>query len=193
MDEDEVRELLYDEAGVSDDSGVRDDRNGGSVQEDEEDPIEEEEEEEAPMDDRIPLPPERPQVQRPTRTRRAPEILQPTMKGQTHGSTRQQHLHIPEEQAVEYDEDIARYATMLLQSLQDGVKFESKQPTNKSKQGKVKANLLVNYSLDQGIRKFKRRGFDAAKGEMKQLHDRDRKSTRLNSSHRHTSRMPSSA
>ena len=70
------------------------------------------------------------------------------------------------------DEDIARYATMLLQSLQDGVKFKSKQPTDKSKQGKVKANLLVNYSLDQGICKFKRRGFDAAKGEMKQLHDR---------------------
>ena len=117
MDEDEVRELLYDDSGVDnlgvDDLGVRDDRSGGSVQEDkEEDPIEE-----APMDDRIPLPPERPQVQRPTRTRRAPEILQPTMKGQTHGSTRQQHLHIPEEQAVEYDEDIARYAAMLLQSL----------------------------------------------------------------------------
>ena len=133
---------------------MRDDRSGGSVQEDlkeqdpvdedpiEEDPIEQDldvEEEDEPMDDRIPLPPERPQVQRPTRTRRAPEILQPTMKGQTHGSTRQQHLHIPEGQAVEYDEDIARYAAVLLQSLQDGVKVKSKQPTNKSKQDKVKA------------------------------------------------------
>ena len=109
--------------------------------------------------------PQEDRPQRPTRTRRAPEILQPTMKGQTHSSSRQQHLHVSEEQAIEYDDDIAQYAAMLLQSLQEGVKVKSKKPSRK-------ANLLVNYSLGQGIKKFRHRGFDAAKGEMKQLHDR---------------------
>ena len=163
------------------DSGVRGNRNGESVQAEtveEDDPIEEEEEDDnddesqdEPMDDRLPLPQDT-RPQRPTRSRKAPEMLEPTMKGQTHGSSRQQHLFIPEEQAVEYDKDIARYAAMLLLSLQHGAKIKFKRPAGNHKRAKLKANLLVNYSLDQGIRKFKHRGFDAAKGKMKQLHER---------------------
>ena len=61
---------------------------------------------------------------------------------------------------------------MLLLTLQHGDKIKFKKPAGNHKRVKLKANLLVNYSLDQGICKFKRRGFDAAKGEMKQLHDR---------------------
>ena len=72
------------------------------------------------------------------------------MKVQTYGSSRQQHLHIPEEQAVKYKEDIARYAAMLLLSLQNGAKIKFKKPAGNHKRAKLKANLLVNYSLDQG-------------------------------------------
>ena len=174
MDEDEVRELLQDE--VSGVRGVlRDDRSQDSVQAEtvvEAEDEDEDEEEMEPMDDRITLPQDT-GSQRPVRKRKAPELLQPTMKGQSHGSSRlQQHLHVPEEQAVEYDKDIARYAVMLLLTLQHGGKIKFKKPAGNHKRAKLKANLLVNYSLDQGIRKFKRRGFDAAKGEMKQLHDR---------------------
>ena len=103
-----------------------------------------------------------------------PELLEPTMKGQTHGSSRlQQHLQVPEEQAVEYDDNIASYAVMLLQTLQHGGKIKFKKPAGNHKRATLKANLLVKYSLDQGICKFKRQGFDAAKGKMKQLHNRD--------------------
>ena len=109
---------------------MRDNRSEESAQAEtveEEDPMVEEakEDDEEPMDDRSPLPQDT-GPQRPVRSRRAPDLLEPTMKGQSHGSSRQQHLHIPEELTVEYDEDIARYAVMLLLTLQHGGKIKFK-------------------------------------------------------------------
>mgnify|MGYP001790741643 FL=1 len=44
--------------------------------------------------------------------------------------------------------------------------------TRKVARKKRHKSFLVTYSLTKGIKKFKKKGYDAAKGEMKQLHDR---------------------
>ena len=133
------------------------------------DPVQDEEEpdEEAPSD---PVPTSTNQLRRSTRTRARPQILSPTTKGQSHG-TRQNHLitDATDEDATEtYDEDAARYVANFLQMAKNGgIKRNKREHPNK------KGCHLITYSLQKGIKKFQRKGFDAAKGEMKQLHDRD--------------------
>ena len=44
--------------------------------------------------------------------------------------------------------------------------------TRKVVRKKRHKSFLVTHSLTKGIKKFKKKGYDAAKGETKQLHDR---------------------
>ena len=59
---------------------------------------------------------------------------------------------------------MAKCAINLLQALKDKM--------NSSK-AKTLQSHLVNYSLGKGLKKFQSKGYDAALGEMKQLHDRE--------------------
>ena len=101
---------------------------------------------------------------RSTRTRVQRNILDPSTKGQTHGNKpAQQHLHVQSElDIVPYNHDLAKVAVSFLQALR-----------HRTKTTKHEQCHLVTYSLQKGIKKFQRKGFDAAKGEMKQLHDRE--------------------
>ena len=74
----------------------------------------------------------------------------------------------PIEEATEYKTELAQYAVSLLQAL----KHRTSLTKEKSPQDKREGCFLVTYSLQKGIKKFKQPGYDAAKGEMKQLHDR---------------------
>ena len=56
---------------------------------------------------------------------------------------------------------------MLLQRLKEDL------VTKREPHPKKEGCFLVTYNLKRGIEKFGRKGFDAAKGEMQQLHDRD--------------------
>ena len=60
---------------------------------------------------------------------------------------------------------MAKYAVMLLQSLREKINKKPDKPELQQHQ--------VNYSLQKGLKKFKAKGYEAALGEMKQLHDRD--------------------
>ena len=104
-------------------------------------------------------------MRRSTRESRAPVNLNPSMKGQSYDSPPQMHLQVPEEEAETYTVDMAKYAVMLLQSLREKI---NKKPNKPELQ-----QHLVNYSLQKGLKKFKEKGYEAALGEMKQLHDRD--------------------
>ena len=55
-----------------------------------------------------------------------------------------------------------------MQAAQERFQVDAQRNTGKDKH----KNFLVTYSLNKGLKKFKQKGFDAAKGEMKQLHDR---------------------
>ena len=107
-------------------------------------------------------------VRRSTRARQPRSILKPTMSGQTHEtSVPQVHLTVPEEHAELYDEELAQVFVGLLTTGLDKLKKSVKQhPTQKDCH-------VVTYSLNKGIKKFKERGYDSAKSEMKQLHDRE--------------------
>ena len=156
-DSDEAQDLLY---GEGEDPVQAD---ASEAEEEDEQDDEEEPDEGIPEIENEPL-------RRSTRTRTAPEVLEPTMRGQIHGSrSNHQHLQVPEVEATEYDEDIARYAVSLLQALKERTFRSKARLPRKKRQG----CFLVTYSLQKGIKKFKRKGFDAAKGEMKQLHDRE--------------------
>jgi hypothetical protein len=116
---------------------------------------------------------EEPQVEepQPRRSSRIPPprvILQPSMKGQSHDKATLYQSGIDEEVEVEeYDRDIAQCACMLLEQFKCGmVKTITKHETKKK-------CFLVTYNLKKGIQKFGDKGYQAAKGEMKQLHDRD--------------------
>jgi hypothetical protein len=69
---------------------------------------------------------------------------------------------IPEEEGTHYEYDFAVYAVHLLTALKERVVETDKLYSN-----------LITYSLQKGIKKFGRAGFDSAKGEMQQLHDRE--------------------
>ena len=104
-------------------------------------------------------------LRRSTRESRAPVNLNPSMRGQSYDSPPQMHLQVPEEEAETYTVDMAKYAVMLLQSLREKI---NKKPNKPELQ-----QHLVNYSLQKGLKKFKEKGYEAALGKMKQLHDRD--------------------
>ena len=103
---------------------------------------------------------------RSTRPRSRPTFMSPAMTGKSHGNRGQNHLVIPEE--TEYEVDLARYAVQFMQMAKQGqlLRHKKAHPTKKK-------CFLVTYSLQKGIKKFQQRGFDAAKGEMQQLHDRN--------------------
>ena len=106
-----------------------------------------------------------PELRRSSRERTAPAMLSPRMTGQLHGNTFHNHLHTESVEPTEYDEDIAKYAAMLLQHLNEReISREERQEGY---------NLLVTYSLQKGIKKFGDKGYESAKSEMKQLHDRN--------------------
>ena len=65
--------------------------------------------------------------------------------------------------------DMANHAVSLPQVLKQRVSMTSRKPPRK----KQKQCHLVTHSLTKGIKKFKHRGCDAAKGEMAQPHDRE--------------------
>ena len=115
-------------------------------------------EEEGP-DDGVPEAPQ-PDQQRPTRNRQAPPQYNPSTGGN--------YLQVDESEAENYEWDIARYAVNLLQAFKERTHVAARKIARKKK----KACFLVTYSLQKGLKKFKAQGFDAAKGEMKQLHDR---------------------
>ncbi len=101
---------------------------------------------------------------RSSRETRAPERLIPTIKGQSYETSDQMHLMVPEEEAEFYDPEYAHYAVNLLQHLKQQVDSRLPKP--------VKQSHLINYGLQKGLKKFGKKGYDAALGEMKQLHDR---------------------
>ena len=99
---------------------------------------------------------------RPVRNRKPNIMFSPQMKGQTHD--KQTHIMVDESQAIEYDRDVAQYAANFLTALQNRiVRSKPKQKGN---------SFLVTYSLKKGLEKFKDQGYNAARGEMEQLHDR---------------------
>ena len=79
------------------------------------------------------------------------------------------HLQVPEVECEEHDMDMANHAVSLPQVLKQRVSMTSRKPPRK----KQKQCHLVTHSLTKGIKKFKHRGCDAAKGEMAQPHDRE--------------------
>ena len=144
--EHEAQDLLYEEqsAGVQEDP---EDKDQDPVQADED---QEEEEEE-------------PQPRRSGREREPRRIISPSMTGTSHG-TRQVHLQVKEEDATPYDKELAHCAVNLLSA------FKSRSVWKKTNR---QHSHLVTYSLQKGLKKFGRAGFDSAKSEMQQLHDRD--------------------
>ena len=154
-DEYEAEELLYEEqlAGVQD--------NQESVQEEDIQGQEEQSDEDTEPEE---------QPRRSTRQRAPRTIMQPTMQGTSHGEAiSQQHLMVEEQDATEYEHDVAQYAVNLMSALKDKIVVLKKQRQKSTKKG----CYLVTYSLQKGIKKFQDKGYDSAKGEMKQLHDRD--------------------
>ena len=137
-------------AEENDSAGVQEE---GSVQEDDEDTAA------SPTDQQS--------TRRSERTRTQTTFMSPTTSGQSHGTRVYNHLIVDEQEATEYDLDLARYATQFLMMAKLGQVSRNK-TRHPSKQG----CFLITYSLQKGIKKFKRQGFDAAKDEMKQLHDR---------------------
>ena len=121
-------------------------------------------EEEEP-DQGIPEAPQPEERTRPTRNRQAPTLINPSGG---RGGTAANYLQTDEAEAEQYEWDIARYAVNLLQAFKERTRMTARKIPRK----KQKACYLVTYSLQKGLKKFKSRGFNAAKGEMKQLHDR---------------------
>ena len=112
--------------------------------------------------------PEVPHVE-PRRSSRQPkprQMLEPTYKGQSYDA--QMHLQTEEANAEEYSNEIARYWVQMMQAVKERFILQARKVTRK----KAHKNFLVTYSLNKGLKKFKQKGFDAAKGEMQQLHDR---------------------
>ena len=107
---------------------------------------------------------EEPQPRRSARQPKPRTLLQPSMTGQTHDM----HLQTSEESAQEYSNDVARYWVQMMQAVKERFQVDARKVTRKKRH----KNFLVTYSLTKGLKKFKQKGFDAAKGEMKQLHDR---------------------
>ena len=101
---------------------------------------------------------------RPTRSRATVQRFNPQMKGQSHD---QVHLQINESEATEYETDVAQYAVNLLMQMRDCT--NTSKPWTRSSTWK---NFLITYSLKKGIEKFKERGYESARKEMQQLHDR---------------------
>ena len=83
------------------------------------------------------------------------------MKGQSHSET--MHLQVPEESAEEYTNETARYWVSMLQAIKERFTTQTRKVARK----KQHHSYLVTYSLNKGLKKFKRKGFDAAKNEMK--------------------------
>ena len=101
---------------------------------------------------------------RPTRSRKPNKVFSPKMTGKSHDQ--QTHIMVDESQATEYDKDVAQYAANFLTALQNRVIRSKPKPTKKGN------SFLVTYSLKKGLEKFKDKGYQAARGEMEQLHDR---------------------
>ena len=88
------------------------------------------------------------------------------MKGKSYDD--QVHLQTSEESATEYSQDVARYWVQMMQAAQERFQVDARRITGKKRH----KNFLVTYSLNKGLKKFQQKGFNATKGEMKQLHDR---------------------
>ena len=156
-DSEEARDILYEEEDPVQPNTAPQDQQ------------EESEEEEDPQDNpggelRGDLEALQAEPRRSARQSKPPTTLVPTMTGKSHEDS-QVHLIIPEEEAQVYEPEFARYAVMLLQHIKEKVNMTRPKPKLQSH--------LVNYSLKKGLKKFGSKGYDAALGEMKQLHDRD--------------------
>ena len=155
--EHEAEDFLYEEesAGVPEEASINDDQSRSTVQAEQEEPH-------SDTNDQEEQEPETVTTRRSTRTRTQTQLLSPTMTGTSHGSREQNHLMIPEAEGTLYEHDFAVYAVQLLTAFKERVVKKDKLYSN-----------LITYSLQKGIKKFGRTGFDSAKGEMQQLHDRE--------------------
>ena len=88
-------------------------------------------------------------------------MLQPTMTGQTHDM----HLQANEESTQEYSNDVARYWVQMMQAVKERFHLDAQKVTSKVARKKRHKNFLVTYSLTKGLKKFKSKGYNAAKGE----------------------------
>ena len=150
---DQAQEILYEEQPSA---GVREQ---GSVQEDES------QEDEATQASEADKANTGEPTRKSSRTRVPTTLMSPKMHGKSH-EERPMHNHLVCEQGDEtlYDDDMAKIAVNLLTT----VKYMGVKKT------KTKGHShLVTYSLQRGLKKFGRPGFDSAKSEMQQLHDRD--------------------
>ena len=154
----EVGEILHEEGSVQAEIAQDQHNDEESQQNEEQTQAEESDNEEQPQT----------QTRRSTRARHPRSVMQPTMKGQTYETTNlHQHLHVEEEAATEYTPEIAQYAANLMTMLRHRV------DTNRKQHPVKKGCFLVTYSLKKGIEKFKDKGYESAKGEMAQLHERN--------------------
>jgi len=106
-----------------------------------------------------------PEPRRSGRVTKPPTLLEPSMKGRSHGDVQYQHLIVEDSEATEYEPEIAQYAANLMTVLRH--KVQRRQVARKGN------CFLVNYSLKKGIEKFGDKGYESAKSEMQQLHDRE--------------------
>ena len=104
---------------------------------------------------------ETPPPLRSRRTRQPPQLLEPSMKGQSY---EQQHLIIQEDEVTPHTEEMAQCAVNLLTTLKDRA---DPIVTSRKRQSHV-----FTHSLQRGIKKLQTRGYNAALKEMEQLHER---------------------
>jgi len=129
---------------------------------------------------------------RPTRTTRPVQRLDPTWTGQSYSQARRSALYNqddPDETdtrspevfpchlqrqidpvIIEWDEDESRNAANIIHEFNCAAKFAGVYKSHTFVQRGMQ--FIQTYSLKRGLKQFGERGYEAAFGEMKQLHDR---------------------
>jgi len=113
-------------------------------------------------------------TRRSTRIRQPRQLIQPSMTGQSYETvtTPYSHLTVRDEDATLYDPSEAQHIANLMQCYLHKRRTRTQRLNPRTNKHKKHCHV-IQHNLNKGLKKFKQAGYEAAKGEMQQLHERD--------------------